>query len=243
MRRVRRSRPATVRTTTATARSTKTARTRRSVPGNAECVMCQCALPCADEHRVQRRVSAGQGSGRERRRLLLCRRRVRAKCECQKETHKVNDEAVLCAPKSTSVAACLCKNNECTFRCAGVICQGSLVCDPTDGRCKQKSCLLPAFKCAADQRAGSRATCGSASTTPAPTRSARTTKPAATATAYTSCADVTCDARAEVRGRRLHRKSVCRRSLRHERCVQPRNRQVRDVRHLCRRRLSERPGL
>src|SRR5262245_27651745 len=59
---------------------------------------------------------------------------------------------VQCAPDKDTVAACGCKNNECSFLCAGVTCAGGLICDPTDGRCKQNTCLLPQFACADDQR-------------------------------------------------------------------------------------------
>ena len=121
-------------------------------PGQAACVMCQCALPCAPAEEFSNQCPQGKAAveiddqcfcvGEE------CKQR-----ECQEDTIKTPDtEVVLCAPDDDTVSACTCKNNTCTFRCAGVTCDEALICDPTDGRCKQRSCLLPQFRCPDDQR-------------------------------------------------------------------------------------------
>jgi subtilisin-like proprotein convertase family protein len=117
----------------------------------AECVMCQCALPCVDSTEFSAECPQGKEAV-EQGDKCFC---VGAACDqlaCQKETQKDDDGNVLCAPNDDEVSACTCKNNTCTFRCAGVTCDGTLVCDPTDGRCRQPNCLLPQFKCGDDER-------------------------------------------------------------------------------------------
>src|SRR6185312_14736340 len=79
---------------------------------------------------------------------------VAARCnddECATQTVE-KDGVLQCAPDAREVGGCICQNNACVSRCAGVSCDGGLVCDRTDGRCKLPSCLLPQFKCPSGQR-------------------------------------------------------------------------------------------
>ncbi|HMI93672.1 MAG TPA: MopE-related protein, partial [Polyangiales bacterium] len=117
---------------------------------SAQCVMCQCALPCASAGEFATRCAQGKAPV-ETDDGCFC---VGSRCdanECAKDTLEQDGE-VLCAPGSKTVGTCSCRNNECTSRCAGIQCGDGLVCDKTDGRCRQPSCLLPQFACQADQR-------------------------------------------------------------------------------------------
>jgi hypothetical protein len=118
-------------------------------PGGSTCEMCQCAFPCDPTQEFaqcpQGKAAVTGDKG------CFCVGELCKDADCRNQTISVND-AVQCAPKSDEVGYCFCKNNECTFSCSGVTCDQALVCDPTDGRCKQKSCLLPQFRCPADQR-------------------------------------------------------------------------------------------
>jgi hypothetical protein len=118
-------------------------------PGGSTCQMCQCAFPCDSTQEFaqcpQGKAAVTSDKG------CYCVGELCKDADCRKQTISVNDK-VQCAPNSDAVGNCYCKNNECTFSCSGVQCDQALVCDPTDGRCKQKSCLLPQFRCPDDQR-------------------------------------------------------------------------------------------
>jgi hypothetical protein len=121
-------------------------------PSGSACTMCQCALPCAATAEFLAACPQGKAPVTDTNGCYC----VGAQCEdrtCAGKTIQV-DDAVQCAPTNKLVAQCACKNNECTFACSGVTCSEGLVCDPTDGRCKQDSCLLPQFACSGDQRCG-----------------------------------------------------------------------------------------
>ena len=128
----------------------ETSATEPICPGSAECVMCQCALPCAPTTEFSAQCPQGKAAIEDHGDCFCVGEQCR-QLDCQKQTIKVSDD-VQCAPDSDLVGTCLCKNNECTFRCAGVTCENNLICDPTDGRCKQRSCLLPQFRCADGKR-------------------------------------------------------------------------------------------
>ncbi|HJL23461.1 MAG TPA: MopE-related protein, partial [Polyangiaceae bacterium LLY-WYZ-15_(1-7)] len=108
-------------------------------PGESTCVECQCALPC-------QRTEFGFGcpTGRAPREVgdeCFC---VADACDpvaCGEETIEQGGE-VRCAPDSDEVAGCVCKNNECTFSCDGVVCPEGTVCNPRDpaGRCAEDTC-------------------------------------------------------------------------------------------------------
>ncbi|AKF02991.1 vWA domain-containing protein [Sandaracinus amylolyticus] len=107
-------------------------------PGSA-CVDCQCARPCVDgEFGYQ--CPTGR-SPRVEDGVCHC---VADRCDdarCATETVELAGE-VACAPESDDVARCVCRNNECTFACAGVQCPPGLACDPRDttGRCVEDDC-------------------------------------------------------------------------------------------------------
>ncbi|MET0386677.1 MAG: MopE-related protein, partial [Polyangiales bacterium] len=121
-------------------------------PGGSSCTMCQCALPCAPSVEFVAACPNGKAAVTDDNGCFCVAERCNDR-SCGSQTLSVNDE-VQCQPLSTRVAACSCKNNECTFACAGVLCADGLVCDPTDGRCRQASCLLPQFPCPDGQRCG-----------------------------------------------------------------------------------------
>jgi len=109
-------------------------------PEGSTCVDCQCALPCQ-----MTEFGFGCPTGRAPRDFdgtCFC---VRERCNadtCGEETIE-RDGEVLCAPDDPSVTSCVCKSNECTFACDGVVCPGEgTVCDPRDpaGRCAEDSC-------------------------------------------------------------------------------------------------------
>jgi hypothetical protein len=114
-------------------------------PGGSACVMCQCALGCAPTAEFAAQCPQGKAAVVDDKGCFCVGEQCK-QSDCQSQTIKVNDE-IQCAPKSDLVGSCFCKNNGCTFRCSGVECTQGLICDPTDGRCKQKSCLLPQFPC------------------------------------------------------------------------------------------------
>ncbi len=69
---------------------------------------------------------------------------------CAAQTIAAGGET-LCAPGSTDVAHCVCRNNACTHPCEGITCTGGLVCNPRDpdGHCVENNCR--GLGCASDQ--------------------------------------------------------------------------------------------
>ncbi|MDQ3178655.1 MAG: MopE-related protein, partial [Actinomycetota bacterium] len=109
-------------------------------PMGSACVECQCALPCVDSEFGPTcptgRTPFTEGG------VCHC---VAPRCDdasCGTETI-TRDGEVLCAPDGEDVANCVCRNNECTFSCDGVVCAGGTVCNPRDtsGRCVEDSCI------------------------------------------------------------------------------------------------------
>ncbi len=109
-------------------------------PGESRCVECQCALGC-----VPSEFGPMCPTGRAPVEVdgdCFC---VRERCNadtCAGETIE-RDGEVLCTPDSDDVGACVCKSNECTFSCEGVVCPEGTVCNPRDpsGRCVEDSCV------------------------------------------------------------------------------------------------------
>jgi len=108
-------------------------------PPGSSCVDCQCALPCmmSEFGFVCPTGRAPVETGGE----CFC---VAERCDdttCGAETVERMGET-LCGPGSTDVANCVCRSNECTFACDGVVCMGGTVCDPRDplGRCVENNC-------------------------------------------------------------------------------------------------------
>ncbi|MET0385482.1 MAG: MopE-related protein [Polyangiales bacterium] len=118
--------------------------------GDAACTMCQCAQPCRAVVEFIGQCPSGK-TGVTVDGQCRC---VGERCndvDCGGQTLMAGDE-VTCQPGSKTLGSCVCKNNECTSRCNGVVCSGSgLVCDATDGVCKERSCLLAQFACAAGE--------------------------------------------------------------------------------------------
>ncbi|HKU44926.1 MAG TPA: MopE-related protein [Polyangiales bacterium] len=118
-------------------------------PSGSACVMCQCAQECRDAGEFAQTCPAGKVA------LSVAGgcRCVGERCnatQCAARTITVGDE-VVCAPDQKAVGPCVCKENECSGLCTGVVCSGDLVCDAKDGLCKEKSCLLTQFACEAGQ--------------------------------------------------------------------------------------------
>ena len=161
-------------------------------PGSAECVMCQCALPCAPSAEFTAQCPQGKAAIVDGDKCF-CVGEVCKQVDCQKQTIKVKDE-VQCQPDSDLVGTCLCKNNECTFRCAGVTCNNDLICDPTDGRCKQKSCLLAQFRCPEDKRCQLNDAMWECVDDPCANAKCASNEACRDGNCYKSCANVTCGA-------------------------------------------------
>ena len=108
-------------------------------PTGSACVECQCALPCIDSE-----FGPSCPTGRAPREIdgtCYCVREACNAATCATETIE-RDGDTLCAPDSDDVSTCVCRDNECTFACEGVVCGAGTVCDPRDpaGRCVEDSC-------------------------------------------------------------------------------------------------------
>ncbi|MCG8553760.1 MAG: proprotein convertase P-domain-containing protein [Proteobacteria bacterium] len=116
-------------------------------PEDAACVMCQCALPCRQLSEfgscpTGKVPVTDNGS-------CYC---VGKRCDqiaCSSQTIETSGET-RCAPDEPRLGACVCKNNECTFPCEGVVCAMGTVCDPRDGACKEPKCTV--LGCDAEKR-------------------------------------------------------------------------------------------
>lgn len=108
-------------------------------PGDSVCKDCQCAQPCNTDNeflqcptgRVPTEING----------MCFC---VAERCnpsECATQTLS-NEGEVICAPDQSGVGVCVCKANECTSACAGVVCDEPLVCNPRDPRgvCVEDNC-------------------------------------------------------------------------------------------------------
>ncbi len=108
-------------------------------PTGSSCVACQCALPCVDTE-FGPSCPTGRAPSEVGGACFCVRERCNATA-CATETLERGGE-VRCAPDSDDVSRCVCRDNECTFPCEGVICGAGTVCDPRDpaGRCVEDSC-------------------------------------------------------------------------------------------------------
>ncbi|HTU62655.1 MAG TPA: hypothetical protein VMF89_29540, partial [Polyangiales bacterium] len=118
-------------------------------PGASVCTRCQCALPCAPTQEFIAQCPQGKAPVTENGECY-CVAELCNETKCAAQTID-QDGVTQCAPDSDEVGTCVCQDNACVARCAGVSCNDGLVCDRTDGRCKQSSCLLPQFKCPTGQ--------------------------------------------------------------------------------------------
>ncbi len=109
-------------------------------PPGSECVECGCSLPCQTTEFgftcPTGRSTFMVGD------LCFC---VAERCNpttCADETHEDGSGEVACAPDVTGLSTCVCRNNECTFPCNGVVCPEGTACDPrnADGRCVEDNC-------------------------------------------------------------------------------------------------------
>jgi MYXO-CTERM domain-containing protein len=118
-------------------------------PGSSVCTMCQCAQPCRDMGEFLVGCPSGKTNVTVDNKCVCVGERCN-ETTCGAETLKAGD-SVLCTPGSKQIGSCVCKNNTCVARCDGVVCSSGLICDPTDGLCKERSCLLSQFACASGQ--------------------------------------------------------------------------------------------
>jgi len=118
-------------------------------PGASVCTRCQCALPCAPTQEFIAQCPQGKAPVTENGECF-CVAELCNDNKCAAQTIE-QDGVTQCAPDSDEVGTCVCQDNVCVARCAGVTCNDGLACDRTDGRCKQSSCLLPQFKCPTGQ--------------------------------------------------------------------------------------------
>jgi MYXO-CTERM domain-containing protein len=105
-------------------------------PGAAECVECQCALPCRDSEFgkcATGRFPLTTEDG------CFC---VTAKCSdesCATETVTI-DGTDVCAPNSATLPDCVCRGNACAAPCDTTSCAGGTVCQPATGTCVEDNC-------------------------------------------------------------------------------------------------------
>ncbi len=114
-------------------------------PSGSACAMCQCAQECRDAGEFAQTCPAGKVPLN----IDNACRCVGERCQlasCAAQTLR-QAEQVLCGPNLTDIGSCTCRDNECAPLCSGVVCTNDLVCDPKDGRCKEKTCLLAQFAC------------------------------------------------------------------------------------------------
>jgi MYXO-CTERM domain-containing protein len=106
-------------------------------PGGALCIDCQCAIPCQESE------FGACPTGKfpeEREDGCFC---VEAKCDdtaCADETVEDDDGNTLCAPGRADVGECMCRQNECTFGCDGMMCPDGTVCSPLTAVCVEDNC-------------------------------------------------------------------------------------------------------
>jgi hypothetical protein len=105
-------------------------------PGAAECVECQCALPCSDSEFGKcptGRFPLTTDDG------CFC---VTPKCSdesCASETVEVDGETV-CAPNSANLPECVCRGIQCAAPCDQSTCPAGTVCQPMNGTCVENNC-------------------------------------------------------------------------------------------------------
>ena len=108
-------------------------------PAGSACVDCGCALPCAEgefgpECPTGRTPTDSGGT------CYCTAERCNGRA-CAMQTIEEGGE-VRCAPDATDVSNCVCRSNECTFPCFGVVCSEGTICDPSDpaGTCVEDNC-------------------------------------------------------------------------------------------------------
>ncbi len=104
-------------------------------PGESRCVSCSCALPCTDDEFERCPSGTVEEVVDEE---CFCAQPACDAEECGDSTQTSGDETV-CAPDG-DVPACVCRNNQCTFPCDGIVCTAPTVCNAESGRCVEDSC-------------------------------------------------------------------------------------------------------
>ncbi|MBO6934786.1 MAG: SUMF1/EgtB/PvdO family nonheme iron enzyme [Deltaproteobacteria bacterium] len=160
-------------------------------PPGSECVECGCSVACQRGEfgfscpGGRTPFTRDDGMGGEE---CFC---VTPRCEadtCAMET-QTRDDDTLCAPGDES-PDCICKNNECTFPCDGVVCSGGTVCQPDTGRCVEDSCA--SLGCAADENCN--ADTGECEADPCATTTCGADEACRNGVCEESCGGVTCGA-------------------------------------------------
>jgi hypothetical protein len=107
-------------------------------PPGSMCVDCQCASRCVmDEFGV--RCPGGTVPVTTGPDCWCVAERCRAD-DCAMQTIEEPAGTVVCAPGASGLGECVCRNNECTFPCDGVVCTSPLVCNPRSGVCVEDNC-------------------------------------------------------------------------------------------------------
>jgi MYXO-CTERM domain-containing protein len=105
-------------------------------PSGAECVDCQCALPCQPNEFSQ------CPTGRAEMEIggkCFCVAELCHEADCIKQKI-TKDGKTLCAPNSSTLPSCTCVQNACSSPCDGVKCAKGTVCYGEDARCVEDNC-------------------------------------------------------------------------------------------------------
>ncbi len=157
-------------------------------PAGATCTECQCALPCI-EGEFGDECPTGRFPRREGASCFCVAERCNT-ATCMTETIMNSEGEVQCAPGMDGVPVCICRSNECTFACDGVVCMDGTVCNPSDGRCVEDSCR--ALGCPTGEVCDF--TTGACTSDPCVTAGCRADQVCRAGVCETSCADVECAA-------------------------------------------------
>ncbi len=156
-------------------------------PPEAICIDCQCAYPCRAAEEFSQTCPTGKSSKQVPDLGCYC---VAEMCTYDNCSTQVIERAgaTVCAPDSSQVGHCVCKDNVCTFPCDGTVCSENTVCDPRDGLCKANTCLV--FGCEQDERCN--AVEGECESDPCATAGCAEGQVCRDGECFRSCAEVQC---------------------------------------------------
>ncbi|MBN8613703.1 MAG: hypothetical protein J0L92_24115 [Deltaproteobacteria bacterium] len=162
-------------------------------PGESRCVECQCANAC-EISEFGPICPTGSVASMQPDGSCFCTRDLCDDAACAAQTVIVGGETE-CGP-GTDVPTCVCRGNDCTYPCEGVVCPGALVCNPRSGRCVEDTCL--ALGCPTGQVCDT--TSGACIADPCVTAGCGADEVCRAGLCERSCATVSCDAGEICRG-------------------------------------------